>query len=279
MQSRTCLVTGGTSGVGHAIAASLARRNDEVVITSRSESAGAAAAELLSSESGCTVHAMQLDLADRASVNRFAGEFTKRFPALHVLSLNAAASPFQPATLASGCSLVTEVNYVGHFHLTNLLVDLLRSSAPARVMTVVGNAALVRGLKLDIRNLCSGESRGPLKETLTAAGLKTMFTFELARRMEGTGVTANAFHPGLVKSGLGRELPFPISAAARLANVVMSRTCATGEYLASSPDVEQTTGRFFERSQPVDFEFRHHPQSDWTELWDRTEAVISRNTR
>lgn len=282
MEKRTCLVTGGTSGVGRAIAASLARRGDCVVITSRSLDSAQKAADALVIEAGAAdgdVVAMQLDLADLGSIDRFAAELTRRFDRLHLLSLNAAAPPVATGPTSSGCSIVTAVNYLGHFHLSGLLVDILRASAPARVLTVIGNAAAIRGLRVDIDTLCSGERLGPLRETLRAALLKTMFTLELARRLAGTGVTANAFHPGLVKSGLGRGLPFPLSTTAGLANLVMSSHCPTGEYLASSPDVAGETGGFYERSRRVDFELKHHPPSDLARLWERTEQIISGSRR
>jgi NAD(P)-dependent dehydrogenase (short-subunit alcohol dehydrogenase family) len=258
-----------------AIATALARSGDDVVITSRSAVSGGKAAELIARRTGShRVRPMELDLADLRSVEKLVSEYRARRERLHVLSLNAGIVSANADRLPNGCSRVFAVNYLGHFHLTRLLIDLLKAGAPARVIAVAGNAVVVKRLRVDLEALCGEGPYRTVRDTLGTALLKTMFVFELARRLEGSGVTANAFHPGLVKSRLAASLPFPLNLGAGFAAMFMRRDCPTGEYLANAAEVEGESGGFYENLRRIELDLKHHGPKDWKKLWERTEAII-----
>jgi len=269
MQAFNCLVTGGTSGVGRGIAWALARAGGQVTIVSRDAARGIEAARAIQRETGSgSVDSIAADLSILSSVRALAERVRSRYPALHVLSLNAATLAMKRALTPDGVESIFAANYLGHFYLANLLTEALKAGAPSRVLTVVGQARLVSSARPAFDDPASTRGFSPLGATIRAAAAKTLFTFELARRLEGTGVTANAFHPGLVRSGLPSHLPWFLGAPVRLASVFFAETSETGIYLALSPDVAGITGKFFERRRPVPFAPPYDAVAAARELWD-----------
>ncbi len=252
MPAFNCLVTGGTSGVGRGIAWALARAGANVTIVSRDAARGAEAVAAIRRETGSSsVEGLAADLSSLSSVRALAERVRSRYPALQVLSLNAGTLTMKRELSPEGVESMYASNYLGHFLLTNLLLDPLKAGAPARVLTVVGQARMVSGPLPSFDDPASSKGFSPLRATLRAAVAKTLFTLELARRLTGTGVTANAFHPGLVRSALPSHLPWFLGAPARLASLFFAETSETGVYLALSPEVEGITGKFFERRRAV----------------------------
>ena len=208
---RVCLITGGTSGVGRSIALGCARDGASVVITGRDPARGPETARAIRDATGNqAVEWLGADMGDFDSVRLLAVQFRRRFGSLHVLSLNAAVLTWSRAVTAAGHELTFATNYLGHFLLVTLLEDLLRASAPARVLAVAGVPATIRGVRLDWDDLMMTRGYSALRATGCAALAKVLFTFELARRLSGSGVTANTFHPGLVRSALPSHLPWPL---------------------------------------------------------------------
>ena len=269
MQARNCLVTGGTSGVGRGIARALARAGARVTIVSRDAQRGAAAAESLRLETGSSsVDSVAADLASMSSVRVLADTVRARYRSLHVLSLNAAAITMKRELTPDGVESIFAANYLGHFLLANLLTDALKAGAPSRVITVVGQAGMITRARPAFDDPASDRGFSPLRATIRAAVAKTLFTFELARRLAGSGVTANVFHPGLVRSSLPSHLPWYLGAPVRLASVFFAEESATGAYLALSPEVEGITGRFFERRKAVPFSPPWDAAAAGRELWE-----------
>ncbi|HTZ51172.1 MAG TPA: SDR family NAD(P)-dependent oxidoreductase [Spirochaetia bacterium] len=269
MQAFNCLVTGGTSGVGRGIAWALARAGGRVTIVSRDAARGAEVARAIQQETaGGSVDSIAADLSVLSSVRALAERVRARYPALHVLSLNAATLVMKRTLTPDGVECIFASNYLGHFYLANLLTEALKAGAPSRVLTVVGQARMVSGARTALDDPASTRGFSPLGATIRAAVAKTLFTLELARRLEGTGVTANAFHPGLVRSGLPSHLPWFLGAPVRLASVFFAETSETGIYLALSPDVQRITGKFFERRRVVPFAPPYDVVAAGRELWD-----------
>jgi len=206
---------------------------------------GSRAAADLRRETGGTVESLTADLSRMDSVRALSVAFRQRRTVLHVLSLNAAVLPMKRRLTVDGLDSVFATNYLGQFLLTRLLMDLLRKSAPARVITVSGTPGSLRRGDVRYDDISLEIGWNPLRATLQAAFAKVVFTYELARRLSGTGVTANTFHPGLVKSNLPRSLPWFLRGPAALAELLMSTECPTGVYLASAPEVKEVTGAFF----------------------------------
>jgi NAD(P)-dependent dehydrogenase (short-subunit alcohol dehydrogenase family) len=256
MQGCTVVITGGNAGIGLATALGLARRGARVLISARDRGRGEAAARTVRDRTGVDVEVVALDLANFASIRRCADEVQRRCPRLDVLINNAGLVQLHRTVTEDGFETTFGVNHLGHFLLTRLLVDRLRASAPARVVVVASHAH--RGARggLDFDDLQAERGYRPLGAYNASKLANIYFARELARRLEGSGVTANALHPGFVGSRLARD-----GDAGALGDVVMTvarpfalspeRGARTSIYLASSPDVATTTGKYFARRHEV----------------------------
>ena len=247
MQGRICLITGGTSGIGKSAAQALTRMGASVVIVGRNPGKTRQVVEELRSATGSKVDSLIADLSSQQEVRRLASEFQGKYSQLHVL-LNNAGATFRTRQLSvDGIEMTFALNHLAYFLLTNLLLDTLRASAPARIINVSSDAH--SGGKIEFDNL-QGErsysSFGPYGNSKLA---NILFTKELARRLEGTGVTSNALHPGLTSTGFGRNNPGFLMTIMRAVIPLIARSpekgAQTSIYLASSPEVQSITGEYF----------------------------------
>ncbi len=243
MAGKVCVVTGASAGIGRATALALARMGARVGMVSRSRERGEAArAEVVRGSGSAAVDLFVADLSVRAEVRRLAGEVRDRYGRLDVLVNNAAVYSRRRMLSPDGIEMQFAVNHLAPFLLTGLLLDLLERSAPARVVTVSSEAH--RGMPLEWDNLQGERRYRGLRAYRTAKLANLLFTRELARRTAGTGVTANAAHPGVV----GTELLFGGWGPLRLFRRFM-RTPEEGARvvvrLASAPELSGVTGRYF----------------------------------
>ena len=274
MKNRICLITGGTSGVGRATASGLARLGATVILVSRNESKGASVVREIINQSGNTrVEMLIADLSEPGSVAELARNFQSRYGSLHVLSNNAAVLPMKRKTNSLGHEIIFATNYLGHFLLNNLLLDMLKKSAPSRILTVAGNIGILRLGKIHFDDVQLEHSFSPLKATVQAAYAKVLFSLDLARKLEGSGVTSNAFHPGLVRSRLGRDLPVFMKPFFNAANAFMPRECKTSVFLASDDTIEKMTGVFYENGKAHIFTSRNCTDENIGKLWDMSEKL------
>lgn len=272
------LLTGGNSGIGKASATALAAAGAQVVITSRDRARGERAVVEIRRDSGSmTVGVADLDLARLDSVRAFAEGFLGRTDRLDVLVLNAGIYSAQRQVTEDGFELMFQVNHLAHFLLTRLLLDRLLASAPARVVVVASSSHRQAG-PLDFDDLQSEHRFAGLKTYAQTKLCNVLFARELARRLDGTGVTANALHPGTVRSGWGMEgdssgllrlgltLARPFFTSPR-------RAARTTVHLALSPEVAGSTGGYWWRSR------QGRPGSNVTDeaarrLWDVSERLL-----
>ncbi len=269
MSTKVCLVTGGTSGVGKSIAKGLARSGATVILVSRDAARGAAAAEELRAQAGHDrIEAMTADLSSMGSVRALADSVRRKYGALHVLSNNAALLTMTRRITPEGVEAIFATNYLGHFLLANLLIDLLKASAPARVLTVSGQPGAIVRIRPRFDDPAGERGWTPLNATVKSALAKVLFSLELARRLEGSGVTSNTFHPGLVRSGLPSHLPWYLRIPASVASIFFSTESATGCYLAFSPEVEGVTGSFFSGRRAVPFTPSYDAREAAQALWE-----------
>jgi NAD(P)-dependent dehydrogenase (short-subunit alcohol dehydrogenase family) len=239
MKDKVCIVTGGNSGIGKATVAGLAARGATVVIACRDLARGNAARAELPAASA--VHVMQLDLASLASVRAFAAAFLARFSRLDVLVANAGVMTRSRQLTADGLEMDFGVNHVGHFLLTELLLPLLKASAPSRIVVVSSNLH-TRG-KLDFDDLAMARSwRGAYPRSKLA---NLLFVRALAKRLDGTGVVVNGLHPGVIATELARDYAAPVRLLARWLFKSPARGARTSLYLATSPDASAISGRYF----------------------------------
>jgi retinol dehydrogenase-12 len=274
MSGKTCLVTGATSGIGQETAAALASLGATVIIVARDAARGAAAAaEIRRRAPAAQVETMTADLSSLTQVRELAGEVVARHDRLDVLVNNAGVISAGRQLSADGLESTFATNHLGPFLLTNLLRGLLERSAPARVVTVSSAVhQQVRAVPWD--DLARGGPAGqayPLSKLLNV-----LFTFELARRLAGTGVTGNCLHPGFVRTGLGRNVTGAPGAVVRL--VLRFRPgpatgARTSVYLASSPEVADVTGGYFVACQPAQASALARDARAGARLWTLSEEL------
>jgi NAD(P)-dependent dehydrogenase (short-subunit alcohol dehydrogenase family) len=214
------------------------------------------------------------DLTSTTSVRALADRFKEQYGALHVLSNNAALLKLHPGRTETGVNEIIAANYLGHFLLTNLLLDLLKANAPARVITVAGQAGVVERISCPEIGLLDVPANRPLRATLNAVLAKVLFARELARRLDGSGVTSNVFHPGLVNSGLGSNLPWYLRIPYSAGNALLRESCPTSLFLALDEGVQTVTGAFFAGGRQVTY---HAPEQEEVlahRLWEESARLV-----
>jgi len=248
------LITGGTNGIGLAAAEVLVARGANVAIVGRNEARTQAAAARVRAvaAAGVTVGTFIADLSSQAAVRKLAADVLARYARLDVLVNNAGAMYTTRQLTADGIEQTWAVNHLAPFLLTTLLLGRLEASAPARVITTASGAH--RGARLPFEDLNAEHSYrgfGRYGQTKLA---NILFTVELARRLEGSGVTANCFHPGLVASGFNRNNGLLMNLAMTVLAPV-SRSSEKGAetlvWLATSPDVAKISGAYFVDERPA----------------------------
>ncbi len=252
MTGKTCLVTGATSGIGKATATGLARLGASLVLVARDRAKGeATVAELGAATGNPRIELLEADLSSQASVRQLAQDFRRGHERLHVLVNNAGGYWATRHTTADGLELTFALNHLAYFLLTNLLLDVLRASAPARVVNVTSGAQALGDIHFDdLQGARRYRGQAAYNQPKLA---NVLFTYELARRLEGTGVTVNCVHPGVVRSNFGLADPNRVlrllTPLARPFMRTPEQGAATSIWLASSPEVEGVTGRYFANRQ------------------------------
>ena len=253
MAGKSVLVTGGTGGIGRATAIGLAALGARVGITGRDPArTEAAAAGIRATPGSPAIDAFAADMSVQAGVRRLAAQVLDTYPRLDVLVNNVGGFWAHRHVTADGLEHTFALNHLAPFLLTSLLLDRLTASAPARILTV-SSGAHARG-RIDFDDL-QGERNYSGQRAYSQSKLASvMFTYELARRLEGTGVTATVLHPGVVRTSFGAEdQAAHMAVMIRVARLVMktpAQGAGTSIYLASSPEVEGITGRYYADCKP-----------------------------
>src|SRR5438132_7742698 len=253
MAGKIVLITGGTGGIGKATAIGLARLGARVGITGRDlRRCEQAAAEIRTISGNPAIDAFAADLSSQAEVHRLANAVLNTYPRLDVLVNNVGGFWAHRHSTADGLEHTFALNHLASFLLTNLLLDRLKASAPARVVTVSSHVQAVGRIEFDdLQSTGSYSGQSAYSQTKLA---NVMFTNELARRLEGTGVTANSLHPGIVRTGFGAEDQAWLFTVVSKVVLPFLKTPAQGAqtsiYLASSPNMDGITGQFFANCKP-----------------------------
>ncbi len=271
MDGKVVLVTGANSGIGSATALELARSGAAVVIVGRNKEKTRVTASNIRLKSGSPiVECLIADLSSMADVRQLASEFMKKYHRLDVLVNNAGAIFARRNITVDGLEMTFALNHLANFLLSNLLLDLIKASAPARIVNVSSRAH--QRAELDFHDLQTAHyGYGGFKAYGRSKLANVMFTYELARRLDGTGVTANALHPGGVNSGFGKNN----GGVMRLAMKMVSRFQLTPEqgaqtsiYLASSPAVEGVSGKYFVDCAEVNSSPASYDEAAQKRLWE-----------
>lgn len=280
MTGKTVLITGGTGGIGKATALGLAHLGAAVGIVGRDlPRAQSAAADIIRQSGNQAVDAFAADMSSQTEVRRLAAAVLDAYPRLDVLVNNVGGFWAHRHVSADGLERTFAVNHLAPFLLTNLLLDRLKESAPARIVTVSSNAQATGRIAFDD---LQGEHNYSGSRAYNQSKLaNVMFTCELSRHLRGTGVTANALHPGVVHTAFGSEDP---STLARVALPLMrfmktpAQGAATSIYLASSPDVGAITGRYFANSKPKTANRAAYDTTAANRLWQVSADLVGLTT-
>ena len=268
---RTVVVTGGNTGIGKATALALAGQGWRVYVASRSAAKGEAAVSSIRAAAGSdSVFFLPLDLADLSSVRACADAFLERGEPLHVLVNNAGVAGTRGVT-RQGFELTFGVNHLGHFLLTSALLDRLVSSAPSRVVTVASDSHYsAQGIDFDALRRPARNITG-MREYATSKLCNVLFSQELARRTAGTGVRSYALHPGVVASDIWRRVPWPVRPLITRRMLSVEDGAATSLYCATSPEVAEDSGLFYDKCAPRPASRVATPELALS-LWERSEA-------
>jgi retinol dehydrogenase-14 len=248
MGEKVCLITGATSGIGRATAMGLANMGASAVMVGRDRGRGEAAlAEIKEKSGNASVDLMLADLSSQEEIRRLADEFKEAHPRLDVLINDAGLFRSKRITTADGMEMTFAVNHLASFFLTNLLLDVLKASAPSRIVNV-SSGDHTNGT-IDFDDLQGEKGYKGAKAYSQSKLANVLFTYELARRLEGTGVTANCLHPGAgVRTNFGSGVSGVFGFMVRALRPLMispEKGAETSIYLASSPEVEGLSGRYF----------------------------------
>lgn len=270
MKGKIVLITGATSGIGRETALGLAKMGATVVLVGRSrEKLDRVASSIATATGNRMIDSMICDLTSMEEVRKLAHSFKLKYQRLDVLINNAGEIVGERRTTVDGFEYTLALDHLSHFLLTMLLLDQMKASAPARIINVSSSAHMLG--HIDFEDLMGEKKYRPMKAYAQAKLANLLFTYELARRLAGTGVTVNAVHPGAVRTNFGKGIeggwriflwlgrPFSIDA---------EKGARTSVFVASSPEVAGITGRYFVKKREKVSSKRSHDQTAAKRLWE-----------
>jgi NAD(P)-dependent dehydrogenase (short-subunit alcohol dehydrogenase family) len=270
MEGRVALITGATSGIGKATAAGLAQLGATVLLVARNQAKGETVRDELRTQSGNpNVELLFADLSSQQSTRQLAASFQQRYSRLHVLMNNAGGIFFTRETTVDGLELTFALDHLAYFLLTNLLLDTLKASSPARIINISSNAEAAGRINFDDLQSTRRYLAFPVYAQAKLANM--LFTYELARRLEGSGVTVNAITPGPVATnfgGSGRSLLnrlFPL--IFRVIGKSPEQAAETAIQLASDPKLAAVSGKAFYERKELQTSPRSHDVAAQQRLW------------
>ena len=268
LEGKTCLVTGASSGIGKETVMGLSRMGARTIMVCRNRERGESAkSEIILKTGNSAVELMLCDLSSLAQVRKLADEVLTTYGALHVLVNNAGTVSVTGGMTVDGFETTLAVNYLAPFLLTNLLLGPVRAGSPSRIINV--SSVSHYGGKINLDQVATGRAGALMTAYSNSKLALVMFTYELARRLKGTGVTVNCLHPGAVATRIWHmptflTRPFMISA---------SSGAETTLYLASSPEVEGVTGKYFDKCKPKTSSEQSYDEAAAARLWELSERM------
>ncbi len=277
MHGKVCMVTGAASGIGAATAQGLAQQGATVILVDRDVETGAATVERIRQQTGnSAIELMPADLSAQQAIRELAQRFKSRRQRLDVLVNNAGALFTERRESVDGIEMTFALNYLGYFLLTHLLLDTLKASAPARIINVSSRSHARAQINFD-----DLESRANYQGLSAYARSKlaiVLFTYELARRLEGADVTANAVNPGIVATNFTKQGSGAIGFIMRLFSplfLTAEQGAQTSLYLATSPEVAEITGKYFVKCKAVPSSPASYDAATASRLWDMSETYTN----
>jgi NAD(P)-dependent dehydrogenase (short-subunit alcohol dehydrogenase family) len=274
LRDKVCLITGPTQGIGRAATLAIAKLSPKLVLVVRDPVRGAELADEIRAAGNPNVELLIGDLSKQADVRRIASEFLARHDRLHLLVNNAGAIFMQRQLSSDGLEMTFALNHLGYFLLTNLLRDVLVKSAPARIVNVASRAHVRGTIAFD--DLQAERSFGGWSAYSQSKLANILFTRELSRRLQGTGVTCNCLHPGVVSTGFGKNDSGWMRWAVKIAAPFLrtpEQGAATTVFLAQSPAVEGVTGKYFSDCKEIEPSKEARDAEVAQRLWEVSEQL------
>jgi NAD(P)-dependent dehydrogenase (short-subunit alcohol dehydrogenase family) len=277
MDNKIVMITGANSGIGKETAKVLAERGATIIMISRNKERGEDALKELKEKTGSDkIELILADLTEPDKIHDAVDKFKEKYDHLDVLINNAGLTLNNREITSVGYEKTFATNHLGHFLLTQLLLDTLKQSKPSRIVNVASAVHTTANLKFSDINQ-KKHYRGYLAYANSKLA-NLLFTYELARRLEGTGVTVNALHPGFVKTNFGKRgrnwLLKALFGFTKLFAISVEKGAKTSIYLASSPEVEGVTGKYFAKCKPVKSSNASYKLEAQKRLWELSEHVF-----
>jgi NAD(P)-dependent dehydrogenase (short-subunit alcohol dehydrogenase family) len=269
MAGRICVVTGATRGIGRAAAQELAHRGATVVMLARRPDEAGRVAQEIASDATQRPMVIPADLASQQSIRDAAAELSRCYPQLHVLVNNAGVFTRRREVTVDGFELQWAVNHLAYFLLANLLLDQLRAGSPSRIINVA--SAAHAGAHIEFGDLQGQRSYQGSRAYSQSKLANILFTYELARRLAGSRITVNCLHPGVIATQLLADymgVPVAERAVARTFGAKPEQGAETVVYLATSPEVQAITGKYFENRRPVRSSRESYDEATARRLWE-----------
>jgi NAD(P)-dependent dehydrogenase (short-subunit alcohol dehydrogenase family) len=277
MKGRLCIITGANSGIGYHTAKGLAEKKATVVMVCRDLEKGQKALDDIKTATGSnSLYLMHCDVSSMKSIDRFTREFRDRFTCLHVLINNAGAAFSKRQTTEEGYEKTIATNYLGVFKLTHNLLPMLREKTPSRIINI--SSGMHKTGKVDFDDLMFEKRYKSMEAYATTKLMVTAYTYALAERLEGTGVTANVVEPGFVATNLGAnmggfwdKLAFTI---VRPIQVSAEKGAETSIWAASEPELEEVTGKTFAKKTEAKSAEITYDKEFQDKLWEKTAKLL-----
>lgn len=271
MRDQNAVITGATSGIGNALAVKMANAGVGVAIVGR-DADRLNSTDRAIAKAGGAVRAFRADLSSLADVHHLASQLIEALPRIDILIHCAGIFTRRRTVTADGFELMFATNYLSAFLLTDLLMARLMASAPARILVVTAPSTV----KLDFDDLQGERHFSALRAFGASKAADLVFVLELARRLDGRGVTANGVHPGLVRTGLMREAPAPLRWVTRLASASPDRAASSIVPLALSPDYAGVNGRFFNAGREIAAPTYTRDPEVARRLWETSSEMVGK---
>jgi NAD(P)-dependent dehydrogenase (short-subunit alcohol dehydrogenase family) len=272
MAGKICMITGANSGIGLVTARELADRGAALVLVCRDRARGEAALAEIKARSGNDgVELMLCDLASQRSIREFAEEFKRTHDRLDVLVNNAGVYIRNRTVVEGNLETTFAVNHLAYFLLTNLLLDVIEPSASARIINVASGAHTYG--RMDFDNLQGEKSYSGVRAYTNSKLANVLFTYELARRLKATSVTANCLHPGAVATSIFRALPKFVESLIKMMTLSPEKGAETSIHLAASPEVEGVTGKYFVKKTETRSSPESYNEDTARKLWTVSERL------
>ncbi len=275
MADKICLVTGGNSGIGKSVALGLAKMGATVVVVSRNKEKGqTAVTDIIEKSGNKNVELIQADMSSQNSIHQLVNEFRARHEKLHLLINNAGVYLTKRSETEDGLESTFAVNHLGPFLLTSLLVDILKASAPSRIVNVTSDAH--KGARINFEDL-QGEKKFSGWQAYGQSKLAMiLYTHGLSKKLEGTGVTVNSAHPGVVRTNFAKNNGGLVMLGFRFLGMFFISPESAAKrilYVATSPDLEGVTGKYFTKMHEVKSSQESYDDDSARRLWQISEQL------